>query len=142
MSASLARLLDEHDGISTSAGNILLLLEEHDARPAEAAAMLSAVARSLDDHIAYEEQFIYPEMTRVANAELNEASRRFAEDFAALRADWLDYLAGWPDDRITAEWPDFKVDTRAILPRLLDRVRRENDCLYPLALRRGAVRLR
>ena len=140
--ASLAHLLDKHDGLNDAAGTILLLLDERDARPADAAAQLAGLAQAISDHVAYEERFIYPEMTRVANAELSEASRIFAQEFVVLRGDWVDYLAAWPAARIHVEWADFKVETQAILPRMLDRVRRENDCLYPLALRRGAVSLR
>jgi hypothetical protein len=142
MAASLARLLDEHDGISLAAGMILLMLDAPQGEPVEASERLADLARIVSDHVAYEEQFIYPEMTRIGNAELSEASRLFAEEFETLRGDWCGYLDAWPADRIRGAWADFKRETRAILPRMLDRVQRENNCLYPLALRRGAVSLR
>jgi hypothetical protein len=142
MGASLARLLDEHDGISRTAGTILLMLDEHHGRPNEAAAMLAELSEVIADHVAYEEQFIYPEITQAQNAELSAAGKMFAEELVALRGDWDDYLTAWPEQRILVEWPDFKVQTQEILPRMLDRVRRENECLYPLALRRGVLRLR
>src|ERR1700761_7446696 len=100
MSASLARLLDEHDGINLSVGSILLLLDETDATPAQAAAMLRALAEGIDEHVRYEEQFIYPEMTRVGSDDLSEAAEQFAQEFEALRGDWVDYLDLWPEAAI------------------------------------------
>ncbi|MBV9841750.1 MAG: hemerythrin domain-containing protein [Sphingomonadaceae bacterium] len=142
MTASLARLLDEHDGIGTRARAILLLLDEDEAQPGRAAGMLGELKATIADHVAYEEQFIYPEMSKAGSADLSDTAEMFAEEFVALRGDWVGYLDAWPDTAIGGDWPGFAAATRAILPRMLDRVRRENDCLYPLALRRGAVRLR
>ena len=142
MSASLSRLLHEHDGISDAVGTLLLMLDEHDTRPAAAAAKLAELVHAVTEHVAYEERVIYPAVTRVDNAELSEASRVFAAEFETLSSDWTDDLGAWPDGRIGVEWAGFRVETQVILPRMLDRIRSENECLYPLALRRGARSLR
>ena len=145
MTTSLTRLLDEHDDIDRRTRSILVLLDEPAAQPDRAAGMLDALGAleaAIVGHIAYEEQFIYPEMTYVGSADLSEAALMFAEELERLRGDWTGYLDAWPEIAIEADWPGFATATRNILPRMLERVRRENDCLYPLALQRGAVRLR
>lgn len=142
MTASLAELLREHDDIDRAAAALMMLVG--DDRPAAeiGTVMLNALAATVSSHVAHEEGIVYPDVVPGGQSDLSQLAQEFAAEFVALRADWSSYVADWGTAAINRDWRGFQRATEAILPRMLDRIRRENDCLYPLALRHGAVTLR
>ena len=141
MTVSFMRLLAEHDAIGRAVDGILATAAGA-CRSDEASGRLDALAAQVIDHIAHEDDFIYPELVPPPHVTPSDAAAQFAAEFVALRDDWTRYLDCWTRPRIAADWPGFRDASAAILPRMLDRLRRENQCLYPLALRRGAISLR
>lgn len=142
MKANLVGLLHEHDEISRMGWALLDLVGRDGGTPHEAQDRLGALAQAIAAHVAHEDGVLYPEIEHHPSADLSDAAQSFAAEFEALRADWCDYLRAWPRARADADWEGFRAATGAIIPKMIDRIARENDCLYPLALRRGALTLR
>lgn len=137
--ASWSRLVGDHDRIARRCA-ALVALARRDDRPAEAAAiLLLELAVCVADHLGIEDQVIDMTLTAIhAGASAQEAAA-MADALDTLKADWTAFIVRWSPAAIIEHWDGFAVDAEAMLPRLSDQVRRENELLYAEALRRGII---
>ena len=135
----------------------LTLMAEHDRLVAygvalekaidagEGAAICHAFARlnaELVAHVAKEDAMIYPRLIAGEDAATSAAAREVIDEFRDLGADWTALVVWATPDAIVAQPERFADEARDLLARLGGRVRRENELLYPQALRAAHIRLR
>jgi hypothetical protein len=93
-------------------------------------------------HLAKEDSAIYPRLIAGDDIASSEAALAVIEEFRDLAADWT-ALIGWASlEAIRMEPAHFADWSRELVERLRGRVRRENELLYPQALRAAHIRLR
>ena len=141
MRVSLATLLDDHDRIEDAIAALRLAVDTAATDTAVIIGLRTDLAEVIDAHVAREDGVIYPEV-KLADGPLSPAARGFSADFDVLRGEWNRYLGEWPGTRVTDDPAGFAGATHAMMARLSDRLARENECLYPRALREGALPLR
>jgi hypothetical protein len=134
-------LIAEHDRIDKLCGTILMLVSG-EPRAAKAVALLHELASEVDRHLAAEDRLIYEEMWPGADPESRLQAKQFENDFGALKADWTLYLTEWTEASIEADWEFFSEQSWSIITRVRERVRRENELLYPTAFRAGYITLK
>jgi hemerythrin-like domain-containing protein len=99
------------------------------------AALRWQLARLLMTHLAMEDRLFYPAMERLTDAEARTTAAAFKAEMGGLADAFGTYMSHWTDARVAAEWPIFCAETRALLDALARRIERENQQLYPLAIR-------
>jgi iron-sulfur cluster repair protein YtfE (RIC family) len=93
-------------------------------------------------HLAKEDSMIYPRLIAGDDIATSAAAREVIDEFHDIAADF-GALIGWATlDAIIAQPARFAGEARDLLARLRGRVRRENELLYPQALRAAHIRLR
>jgi hypothetical protein len=139
---SLERLIREHDEIDQLSQDLLTLTRQAPPSPVAALASLNHLARSVEDHLSYEDRTVYSVLIdRYATSATFNADK-FERVFEELRDSWLAYLAKWDVRRVSADWSSFCAETADMIPRLQARVRNETNLIYSLALSDGTIRLR
>jgi iron-sulfur cluster repair protein YtfE (RIC family) len=102
----------------------------------------ATLSAELVAHLAKEDSMIYPRLIAGDDAETSAAAQEVVDEFRDLAADF-GALIGWAtQEAITAQPARFADEARGLLARLRGRVRRENELLYPQALRAAHIRLR
>jgi iron-sulfur cluster repair protein YtfE (RIC family) len=139
---SYERLIAEHGRIDMALGRLQRLIDEDLPDSLAVVIGLSDLSRELSAHLAFEDSFIYPRMIASANPQASATAQEFIEDFAQLGQDWRVYQGEWNAECIAADWAEFRHQTRAMIARLAERGRAENQLLYAAALQAGAIRLR
>lgn len=138
---SFERLIREHHRIGQLADQLRDLVDE----PEDAQRALLALGRLADilvAHLLVEDAHIYPELLLSRDTGNAAMAGEVVSQFAKLTSDWSAYNARWTEASIAADWPRYRAETHAILARLADRIRIENELLYPMALRSAQITLR
>lgn len=139
---SYQKLTSEHDDIDLLAAALVDLVQQEVPQIDAVVAARDRLAVAVKDHLSGEDSVLYSKLIRSSVKGTAAKARAFADEFKDLRADWGRYLIEWPADSIESDWQAFGEETVSILGRLQQRVRRETELLYPLALQEGAIRLR
>ena len=139
---SYQRLIAEHDAIDALAAALGTMLDRPTAEPEAVVALLSELAMAIEEHRRNAHRIVYQRLLDGSNAAAAVTVAHFAEQFGVLEVEWHAYLGDWGADCIAADWEQFGVETRAALDHLLRRLRNEAAVIYPIALQRGAIRLR
>ncbi len=133
-------LMAEHDRLVVHAAALEKTIDADDS-----AAICQAFARlnaELVAHVAKEDAMVYPRLIAGDDAATSAAAREVIDEFRDLGADW-NALIGWATPAAIAAQPErFAEEVRGLLARLRGRVRRENELLYPQALRAAHIQLR
>ena len=137
---SFERLIREHTAISARARSLIDAIDGG-ASPLALHAALSALEGELGAHLAHEDAAIYPKLM-VSADESAAAAREAVRRFETLAADWTDHARKWTTTAIARSPRRFGEATRAILGRLGERIKLENELLYPMALGASHIRLR
>ena len=133
------------------------LMAEHDRLVAHGAALDAAIDAGDGDaihhafatlcselvaHLVKEDSMIYPRLIAGDDAETSAAAREVIDEFRDLTADFKALIEWAIRDAIIAQPARFADEARELLVRLRGRVRRENELLYPEALRAAHIKLR
>lgn len=130
----LTELRRQHRDLAEIATRLAQAIAQRD-RPDGVSALRWQLARQLMTHLALEDRILYPTMQRSGDEKARSTADRLLRETGALAQAFSTYMTAWSDERITRDWPGFRAETAAILKALGDRVRREDDSLYPLAER-------
>lgn len=130
----VSELKRQHDEIGRVAQELAAAVANLDQHQ-PIAALRWELARLLMTHLAMEDRLFYPAMQRLPDAEARATAAAFQTEMGGLSGTFAAYMRCWTDDRVTAEWPTFCVDTQNLLFALAQRIERENSQLYPLATR-------
>ena len=135
-------LMIEHDRLDRLAVELLDIVAG-DPDPVASLATRADLSVTLDDHLSKEDGFLYDRLLGKPGEDNYPARvREFHSCFAALAADWRDYLQLWDNECVAADWTGFVGETIDMMERLRARIKAENDLLYPMALQKNHIRLR
>lgn len=87
---------------------------------------------TLIGHLKLEDWALYPRLIESGEPEISAKGEAFKEEMGGLAPAFIAYCDKWTATTITADWPGYCSDTRALLVALMDRLTRENRELLPL----------
>jgi Hemerythrin HHE cation binding domain len=131
--ATMAELRHDHETIDILARRLADLVER-EAAPEALSMALDHLLRSVAEHLAREDTAIYTLALSAKPGISREAVDQVRDDFERLKMDWRDYLVSWSAESIARDRAGFAKATRAMLPRLRNRVRLEEGLLVASAL--------
>ncbi len=121
-------LLRDHAAIELLSKRLSTLIDRQ-AGAEDLALTLDHLVQTVASHLALEDAIIYDlALEDQMDASPTEVDRAHQE-FETLKSNWGDYLTAWTPQRIAADRDTFVRETRAMLPRLRDRVRLETHLL-------------
>jgi iron-sulfur cluster repair protein YtfE (RIC family) len=133
-------LMAEHDRLVVHVAALEAAIDTGDGVTIHQA--FATLSGELVAHLAKEDSMIYPRLIAGDDAETSAAAREVIDEFRDLAGDF-GALIGWATaDAIITQPARFADQARGLLARLRGRVRRENELLYPQALRAAHIRLR
>jgi uncharacterized membrane protein YccC len=138
--ASYARLIGEHAEIAGRAARLADVTVGGEAAAVRAA--LDELADALIDHLATEDREIHPRLMAARDGGVRISAQEACVRYQSLAQDWIALIEAWPASRIAAERDGFAAESGALIERLYDRIREEDDLLYPAALASGQMALR
>jgi hypothetical protein len=138
---SFEDLMHDHSAIF-AAVRVIVQEVEGEAAPAILAASLAHLDSLLTPHLAIEDGEIYPLLLAGGDAGQRIMAEEAINAYASLAADWSAFAADWDESAIAAGRTRFVAGLQALLGTLQNRVRAENEVLYPMALRGAHIRLR
>ena len=95
---------------------------------------LSQLTGLLKIHFAQEDGSLYPKLFASRRAETAEVAQRFFQEMGQIGPNYLAFVSRWATvDALLAEPRAFMVESQAMFRKLIERIRRENLILYPLA---------
>jgi hypothetical protein len=131
-----ADLMRDHAAIETLSARLAALIER-DADAAELALTLDHLVETVADHLSVEDAMIYTLAMQAQSGQGAAGAERMRKAFEQLKTDWGGYLTLWTAEAIAADRDAFVRATRAMLPRLRDRVKLENELLFHASMQRG-----
>jgi len=131
--SELMKLQDEH---ATLAGLFRRLEQAIKSAEVPSQVELFEVRRQLLStllaHLKLEDWALYPRLIESGDPQVAAAGQAFKDEMGGLAPAFLAYANKWDANSITADWPGYCGDTRAILGALTNRLNRENRELLPL----------
>lgn len=134
-----ADLLRDHAAIESLSARLAMLIER-DADAARLALTLDHLVETVADHLAIEDGMIYALAMEARAGTVAGGVDRMRAAFEQLKSDWGVYLTRWSAGAIAENRAEFIAATRAMLPRLRDRVRLENELLFHASQRESEGR--
>lgn len=138
--ASYARLIGEHAEIAARAARLAATTKAADATTIRVA--LDDLADALVDHLATEDRDVHPRLMAARDGATRLGAEAARRRYETLAADWLALIGHWTEHAIAADRDGFAAAAAALIKRLYDRIREEDDLLYPAALATGQMALR
>ena len=138
---SFEDLMHDHSAIFAAVRAIVREMEDGSG-PAELAAGLNHLDSLLTPHLAIEDGQIYPLLLAGDDSGQRIMAEEAINAYASLAVDWSAFAAAWDEPAIAADRAGFVAGLQALLDTLQNRVRAENEILYPMALRAAHIRLR
>lgn len=138
----IQNLRRQHDLIEETAADILPASRNiPDIAAAEAIlARLGRLDAILTEHLAAEDGFYYPELSRSADPEVAAMATRFFDEMGGLVDQFVAFKMHWSQaERLYNHPIGFRSEFKAIFAALSVRIHRENEELYPLAQRAGSA---
>ena len=135
-------LMKEHDALSALADAFDRAITTSGVASDAVLEMRDRLSRAVLAHIAKEDSAVYPLLIAGKDAAAAAAAHEVVRECRDLMSDWAEYCEAWTGARAVADWSGFVAETQALLARLRARISRENELLYPLALRASHIRLR
>jgi hypothetical protein len=121
-------LLRDHAAIETLSRRLSRLIDS-EADPATLAEALSHLVQTVAGHLDVEEAILYSDVMEAQSSFTRADIEKATRDFERLKTNWRAYCLLWREEEIAADREGFVRATRAMLPRLGDRVRLETDLL-------------
>ncbi|MHA6718303.1 hemerythrin domain-containing protein [Sphingomonas sp. RS6] len=131
--ATMAELRHDHETIDILARRLSELVDR-EADPKSLSMALDHLLRCVAEHLAREDTTIYALALEAQPGISRETVDQVRDDFERLKMDWRDYLVAWSPEAIMRDRAGFVAATRAMLPRLRERVRLEQGLLLASAL--------
>lgn len=131
-----ANLRRQHDAIVALAGDIAVenyrIASEADAY--RVSVLLAKLTGMLNVHFRLEDDVLFRYMAESANAEAAAMAREVREKLSAVTKAYFAFVARWKTSAsILADLKAYRTECTALFDALMERVRHENEVLYPLA---------
>ncbi|MBN8832236.1 MAG: hypothetical protein J0G94_16840 [Sphingomonadales bacterium] len=135
----IMRLIDDHHAMEQLADRLVATARGDFAQAATCRALMAALAERVAGHLMREADFLRGDGQR-ARPEFAREVAAFTEAFGHFTESWLAYLGRWSGEgRIERDRARYAGETADIMTALKLRIARENDVVYPLALRTGRI---
>lgn len=138
---SFEDLLHDHSAIFAVVRDLAREIEEG-AGAAPLSVRLGKLDSLLTPHLAIEDERIYPLLLASDDAGQRIMAEEAIYAFASVASDWSALVATWSEPAIAADRAGFVTQLHGFLDTLQQRVKAENEVLYPMALRAAHIRLR
>lgn len=126
----------QHDQLETMAADLLSETRRFaDGDNSYAISMkLAHLMGHLKVHLAQEDNALYPSMMACEDERTARTAKRFADEMGGLAREVDALLERFPCSRaIAADYTVFRHEAHRLVGRLAERIKRENETLYPLA---------
>lgn len=137
--ARTSNLRRQHDMAAALAGEIGDAIAIAGARASapqayRIALLLAKLSGTLRIHFAQEDRSLYPMLMASGRGGVAATARAFFDEMGQIGPQFTAYTERWCSSAAIADgWPAFCNETAALFTALKDRIRRENEELYPLA---------
>ena len=133
-------LMEEHDRLLVLGRAFAAALDGGEIEAMHIA--FAALTAELVGHLAREDSMIYPQLIAGDDAASSAAAQDVIAEFQDLATDWTALAEEASAGLISTDPVRFTARSRLLLARLEGRIQRENELLYPQALRAAHIRLR
>lgn len=130
---TIADLRRDHETIDVLARRLSGLIEDP-AEPQALSVALDHLLHAVADHLDREDATIYTLALSAQPGISRGKVDQVRDEFERLKCNWRDYLVQWTPEQIAADRDGFVQATRAMLPRLRNRVQLEDSLLVAAAL--------
>jgi hypothetical protein len=127
----IRELCAEHRALEVQAARLLAIVSAAVPDAAAVAAMRWRMAQALLDHCNREDWLIYDRLLFSGDAVATGIAWLYRQEHGLLGPAFANYIATWPVGRITQEWARFGAETRILMADLAERIKREEEVLYP-----------
>lgn len=94
---------------------------------------LAALTGKLSIHLAMEDKSLYPNLLKNRNLSIAKTAEQFMAEMGELIKNYKEYSRNWADVNSIRTQPEkFIVETDLIIEKLILRIKREEQELYPL----------
>lgn len=133
----IERYRQQHGDILRDVGSLRDLIQAGIAQNAETIAQLIvSMSTGIKFHLAAEDAVLYPALLRADDAATVELSRSYQSEMQGIAAAFGEFVRKWRVGAHIAGDPEgFRVEANAVFRALHERIRRENQELYPAAER-------
>jgi len=134
----LNRLLDEHRKVLELAAQIRTYLHRSVAPDSETLIDLRWQLTSLIfSHVANEDRVLFLPLEQDSRAPVSELARAFKAELETLIETYEAHVLAWPTEETFRRWNEYRTVALRLLDVLEDRLVREEDQLYSVALADG-----
>ena len=140
-----AMLRIQQDRAEQLADDLLAKMRRHEriAQPDPVATALTKLLAVVRIHLRQEESSLLPDLLASPDPHVRDTARRFRREMVLLADAVENFAARWRHrDAIERQYDHFRDETTDLLTQLAERIRSENDELYPLVERGGTTRER
>ncbi|WP_431854816.1 hemerythrin domain-containing protein [Azospirillum sp.] len=125
----------QHGEIQAAIGALTTLLRAQDAasRTFDIRVALNDLSSKVSDHLTLEDRVLYPKLREHQDARVRAAAAELQDELNGLHTVCDHYFKAWSNvTSIAARFPTFRAETRAVLARLEERMKREDETLGPV----------
>jgi len=122
----------QHGEIQATIGALSNLLRAQDAvsRTFDIRVVLNDLSSKVNDHLTLEDRVLYPKLREHEDARVRAAAAELQDELNGLHTVCDHYFKAWSNVTAIAErFPTFRAETRAVLARLEERMKREDEAL-------------
>lgn len=130
---TIAELRQDHEMIDLLARRLSSLVDGN-GTPEQLSTALDHLLQCVADHLDREDAAIYTAAMAAQPGISRGTVDQVRDDFERLKCNWRDYLIFWTPEQIAADREGFAQATRAMMPRLRNRVQIEENLLVAVAL--------
>ena len=126
---------NQHKELLVILSKLLVSLKKNDYKknPEEINNQFSLLGEKVKKHLAMEDKFIYPNLLRHSDVEVQKKAQKFLDEMSNINKKFSAYLDKWhnaPEININPQ--DFAGETEIIINALINRIKKEDMTLYPL----------
>lgn len=133
--SNLEMLKKQHGEIQELIKNINALISaDPEAKVNDIAFHINALSGKLKMHLLSEDKFLYPALMQSSNPEVRDTAKEFNQEMGGLAERFGSFVQQYNTPfKILQNKNSFLADRRKIFSLIEERIRRENEKLYPLA---------
>ncbi len=134
---NIDKFKNDHTTVLATVAELRKLVESGVAQNAIAiATKIVAMSGAIKGHLAAEDQYLYPTLSKSTDPAVSRAGKQFQTDMSGITAAYGEFAGKWNlAAKVAADPSGFKNHANSIFKTLHQRIQQENQDLYPLAER-------
>jgi hypothetical protein len=129
---TLTRLQREHDTIRPLAAHFAAFLQSETLQDIDAVAECRwEMTKAILQHVAFEDRYAFLPLERDSRPEVAAIAQRFKQELNDIQASFEQHMDRWSSITTTQHWASYREVALLQNHVLLDRLRREEEQLYP-----------